>query len=146
MGRPKKKHFDLQTTIRDIFIRALGRDQWRIEIEMPYGLTADYDVRAADVGVASRKAWDEIPEDGYLIGSPYLVVQVKSPSNRDRKMEEDAIVHITHGASAVWLVKPERRESVVVTASSRTVYAQGEQIDLPVPLSGAISLSAILPQ
>ncbi len=113
---------------------------------MPYGLTADYDVRAADVGVASRKAWDEIPEDGYLIGSPYLVVQVKSPSNRDRKMEEDAIVHITHGASAVWLVKPERRESVVVTASSRTVYAQGEQIDLPVPLSGAISLSAILPQ
>jgi Uma2 family endonuclease len=145
VGRPKKKHFDLQRLIRDILVKALGRDQWLIEIEMPYGLTAGYDVRAADVGVALRKAWDEIPEDGYLIGSPYLVVQVKSPSNRDRKMEEDAIIHITHGASAVWLVKPERHEIVVVTASSRTVYGPGEQIELPAPLSAAVSLSAIFP-
>ncbi len=145
VGRPKKKHFDLQSTIRDIFVKAFGQDQWRIDIEMPYGLTAGYDVRAADVGVVSREDWDKISEDGYLIGSPHLVMQVKSRSNRDRKMEEDAIVHITHGASAVWLVKPERREIVAVTASSRTVYAPGEQIDLPAPLSAAISISAIFP-
>jgi len=33
-------------------------------------------------------------------------------------MEEDAVLHITDGAAAVWLVKPERREIVGVTASS----------------------------
>ena len=53
---------------------------------MPYGLTAGYDVRVADVGVDFRKAWREIQEEGYLIGSPSLVVQVKSPFNHDRKM------------------------------------------------------------
>lgn len=143
VGRPKKKHFDIQSKIRDIFVRAFGQSQWRIDIEMPYGLTVGYDVRAADVGVALREDWDRIPEDGYLIGSPYLVVQVKSRSNRDSKMEQDAIAHITHGASAVWLVKPERREIVVVTASSRTIYGPGEQIKLPAPLSASVPVSEI---
>jgi Uma2 family endonuclease len=54
-GRPKKKHFDLQSLIRDLLERALGSKRWRIEIEMPYGLAAGYDVRAADVGVVLRK-------------------------------------------------------------------------------------------
>ena len=108
---------------------------------MPYGLTPGYDARAADVGVATLQDWDKVPEDGYLIGSPYLVVQVKSRSNRDRKMEQDAIDHITHGAAAVWLVKPERREIVVVTASSRMIYGPGEQIELSAPLPMAVSIS-----
>lgn len=69
-----------------------------------------------------------------MIGSPDLVVQIKSRSNRDRKMEEDAIAHITHGASAVWLVNPERREIVVVT---------GDSIELPAPLSETITLDEI---
>jgi Uma2 family endonuclease len=124
--RPRKREYDLQGLIRDILLQKLGRARWVIDIEMPYGLSADYDVRAADIGVVRRKAWDAIPDDGYLIGSPELVVQVKSRSNRDRRMEADAVVHITHGASAVLLVKPERREVVLVTAASRTVYGNGE--------------------
>ena len=143
VGRPKKKHFFLQRRIRDILMKAFNQDQWVVDIEMPYGLTAGYDARAADVGVASYQDWDKVPEDGYLIGSPYLIVQIKSRSNRDRKMEQDAIDHITHGASAVWLIKPERREIVVVTASSRTVYGLGEQIELPAPLSATVSVSEI---
>ena len=50
---------------------------------MPYALSADYDVRAADIGVVRRKAWDATPDDGYLIDSPDLMLQVKSRSNRD---------------------------------------------------------------
>lgn len=150
VGRAKKKHFDLQTRIREILTNALGLSQWRIEIEMPYGLTAGYDARAADIGVALRETWDAVPDDGYMIGSPTLVVQVKSRSNRDRKMEEDAVMHITHGALAVWMVKPERREIVVVTAATRVVYGQGEQIELPVellpPLSNLIALDDIFPR
>jgi Uma2 family endonuclease len=139
VGRPKKRHFDLQSLIRDILLRKLRSARWRIEIELPYGLSADYDVRAADIGVVRRKVWDAIPDDGYLIGSPELVVQVKSRSNRDRRMEADAVVHITHGASAVLLIKPERREVVLVTAASRTVYGSGEMIVLPAPLSISVS-------
>jgi len=145
VGRAKKRHIDLQELIREILARSLDQKLWRIRIEMPYGLTPGYDARAADIGVASRERWDAIPDDGYLIGSPDLVVQVKSRSNRDRKLDEDAIVHITHGASAVLLVKPERREIVMVTASSRTVYGRGERIELPAPLSTAIAVDDIFP-
>lgn len=95
VGRPKKRHDDLQG-----LIRSLSPKRWKIDIELPYGLTAGYDVRAADVGVTLRQRWDAVPEEGYLIGSPELVVQTKSRSNRDRQME-DAIVHITHRATAV---------------------------------------------
>ena len=63
VGRPKKGHFDLQTVIRDILLRSLNPKHWRIEIEMPYGLTAGYDSRAADVGVTSRKRWDATSDD-----------------------------------------------------------------------------------
>src|SRR5438105_3886416 len=105
VGRGNKTHYDLQRRIRDILARALGGGAWLVEIEMPYGLTPGYDARAADVGATLRERWEAVPGEGFLIGSPELVVQVKSRSNRDRKMEEDAIVHITHGAAAVLLVK-----------------------------------------
>jgi Uma2 family endonuclease len=146
VGRPNKQHFDLQCKIRDVLSKALDAKKWLIEIEMPYGLTPTYDVRAADVGVCARKAWDAVPGESYLIGSPKLVVQVKSRSNRDRKMGEDAIAHITHGASAVWLVKPARREIIVVTASSRRVYGQGQQIALPFPAAAMIAVDEIFPR
>jgi hypothetical protein len=135
---------DLQRLIRDILLQKLNRNRWVTDIEMPYGLSADYDVRAADIGVARRKIWDAIPDDGYLIGSPELVVQVKSRSNRDRRMEADAIAHITHGASSVLLIKPERREIVLVTATSRPVFGPGETIELPAPLSISLPVDAIL--
>lgn len=145
VGRAKRKHYDLQSLIRDILVRMLGLQNWRIEIEMPYGLTPGYDARAADVGVVQRAKWDTIPPDDFLIGSPVLVVQVKSRSNRDRKMEEDAIIHITHGAAAVLIVKPDRREIIVVTASVRTAYAPGQRIDLPAPLGISIVVDDIFP-
>jgi hypothetical protein len=58
-------------------------------------------------------------------------------------MEEDAVAHITHGASSVWLVKPERREIIVVAATSRTVYGVGDRIELPAPFSKEIALDEI---
>ena len=76
---------------------------------LPLMSVHEYDVRAADVGVASLRRWKEAPDCGYLAGSPELAVHIESRSNRDRKMEKDAIVHITHGATGVLLVKPERR-------------------------------------
>ncbi len=129
VSRPNKRHFDLQSRIRDILVRNLNSRLWRIDIEMPYGLTAGYDARAADVGVSRREIWDAVPQDGYLIGSPDLVIEIKSRSNRDRKMEADAIAHITHGATAVALVNPDRGEVIVVTASARTVYGRADRID-----------------
>jgi Uma2 family endonuclease len=131
VGSPKKSHYIMQIRIRELLKKKLGLRRWFIDTEVPYGLTPGYDYRAADVACVLRKRWEADPDEDCLIGSPDIVVQVKSRSNRDRKMEEDAVLHITHGASAVWLVKPERQEVVVITASSREVYKPGQTIPLP---------------
>jgi Uma2 family endonuclease len=143
VGKPKKGHYDLQETVCDVLSRRLDRKVWKVGTELPYGLTPTYDARATDIGVVLRKIWDAIPKDGFLVGAPALVVEVKSPSNRDRKMEQDAIVHITHGACAVWIVKEEKRQIVQVTASSRVVYGPGDNIPLPAPLSVTIPVDEI---
>jgi Uma2 family endonuclease len=143
VGRPKQGHYNLQRLIRDLLTKKLGRRLWTVDIEMPYGLTPGYDVRAADIGVCLSKTWLSVPKDGYLIGSPDIVIQVKSRSNRDRKMEEDARIHITHGAQAVWLVKPERSEVIVITASSRQTYGAGQSI--PLPGKATIEVNEIFP-
>ena len=77
----------------------------------PTGSTPTYDARATDVGVVLREVSETIPRRRNLIGSPVLVVEVKSPSNRDRKMEQDAILHLTHGACAVLIVREENRQN-----------------------------------
>jgi Uma2 family endonuclease len=128
---PKKGPYNLQVLIRELLIKRLSRRRWLTEIHLPYSLTRNYDVRAADVGVVLRKTWEADPDADYLIGSPDLVIQIKSRSNRDRKMGEYAILHITHGAQAVWLVRPERREVIVITAAGREIYGPGQEIPLP---------------
>ncbi len=144
VGRPKKRHYTLQLRIQRLLQELLDENKWVAGVEMPYGLTPGYDARAADIGVVSLEQFNAIPEEGYLIGSPDLVIQVKSRSNRDRKMEEDAVAHITHGAQCVLLLKPERGEIVAITASSRRVYGRGESLVIESPFSLAISVDDFL--
>jgi hypothetical protein len=143
VGRPKIPHYNLQLLIPDLLRKKLSGRKWLIGMEMPYGLAPGYDVRAADVGVVLRKTWEACSKADYMIGSPDIVIQIKSRSNRDRKMEEDAVLHITHCASAVWLVKPEQREVVVITATSRQVYRPGQAI--PLPGSAPLEVADIFP-
>ena len=116
----------MQRRIRELLRACLDEQKWMIDIEVPYGLTSGYDARAAGVAVKSREGWDAVPEDGMLIGSPELVIQVKSPSNRDAQMEREAIDHLTHGALAVWLVRPEQQQVTVLTASGKRTLGRGE--------------------
>jgi len=102
---------------------------------LPYGLTAGNDFRAADVGAVPLTRWNANQAADVTVGAPDVVVQV----NR----ESDVELHVTHGASAVWLVKPEQREVVVITATSRQVYRPGEAI--PLPGSASLDVSDIFP-
>ena len=136
--RSNKRQYVLQLRMQELLEERLDRNDWLACIEMPYGLVPGFDARAADVCVMLLKRFEAIPDEEYLIGSPDLVVQVKSRSHRDRKMEEDAVVHITHGAQCVLLLRPERGEVVAITASSRRVYGRGETLAIESPFSLAI--------
>jgi hypothetical protein len=127
---PNTSVYMLKLRIRDLLEGQLGQGTWLIGNDMPYGLVADIDVRGADIGVCQRESWDRESGDVY-IGSPAIVIQIG--------IEEDVSDHIRHGASAVWLVKPERQEVIVITASARQVYVPGQAIPLPGTVTLAVN-------
>ena len=69
--------------------------------------------------------------DGYIIGSPEIVVEVLSPSNTASELYEKEKICIQNGCLEFWVVDPKTRE-VRVTTSNGTVhyYAPGDQIPL----------------
>lgn len=73
-------------------------------------------VRAPDLGFlsATRLRPSEVGA-GYLEGAPDLAVEVLSPRDRKRKMEEKVADYLARGARLVWVID-SRRRSVAVHA------------------------------
>jgi Uma2 family endonuclease len=69
-------------------------------------------VLAPDVAFVSR---DRLPEsqDGYYEGPPDLAVEVVSPNDRVRTVEDKAAAWLAAGARAVWVVWPNTRTVTV---------------------------------
>ena len=83
------------------------------------GMKLGGDVRAADAAV--WRAADLGPRTGHLrTVPPILAVEVAGEDEEERILREKADWYLDHGVSTVWLVLPETREVVVVTAGSET--------------------------
>lgn len=82
-----------------------------------------------DLAAIRAERWNSVKEDEYLIGSPELVVEVFSPSNRKALMAQKAALYIQHGAEAVWVVYPKRRTVVVHDSEMQTEVRCGETLN-----------------
>ena len=67
-----------------------------------------------DVSVRRR---DQEVHNDYLIGSPELVVEVLSPSNRKSRIERKITLYFAEGAEEVWVIDPSKRTMSVYRAS-----------------------------
>ena len=67
-------------------------------------------IRRERVGVLTQK---------YRVGAPELVVEVLSPDDRKRKVEDKTARWLGSGASVVWLVDPKQRTVDVRLADGR---------------------------
>ena len=56
------------------------------------------------------------PEVGYFIGAPDLAVEVVSPNDRVKEVDDKAKMWLTAGTRAVWVVWPSTRSVVVYRA------------------------------
>ena len=59
-----------------------------------------------DVSVTRPK---QETDSGYLSGSPALVVEVLSPSNRASQIERKLTLYFSEGAEEVWVIDPSKR-------------------------------------
>src|ERR1700685_3278567 len=91
-------------------------------------ILGEHSLPGPDLAVIRAERWKNVGADEYLIGSPELVVEVFSPSNRRGLMAHKAALYLQHGAEAVWVVYPKRRTVVVHDADSQCEIRSGETL------------------
>ena len=81
-----------------------------------------------DLAAVGRERWQTTVErDQWLIGSPELVIEVSSPSNR--KLHRKADVYLENGAEQVWIVYPITRAVTLITLSGTAEARMGEAVE-----------------
>ena len=130
LARPKMKHTRLQNRLVDL-LRPLAAGWGTVGAEMPFRALPEYDLRGADVALVSRERWNATDEDGYLQGSPELVIEVLPPSNTKAEMREKAALYLSTGCVEFWVVDPKRRTVSITRRDGQNVsFGSGAQIHL----------------
>ncbi|HYZ83006.1 MAG TPA: Uma2 family endonuclease [Bryobacteraceae bacterium] len=144
---PEKIHKELQRRLRKI-IEAIAEQAGVpgvTDTEFPYRPFPEHELWSADVAFVSQERYDRI--DRWLLGSPELVIEVKSPSNRKQELNDKALTALAGGAYAVWIVDHETR-SVTVFDHRNGMCRYQEPDAVPLELFPAVELplSMLFPQ
>jgi Uma2 family endonuclease len=93
--------------------------------------------------VACVKLDRHLAESKWLIGSPELVIEVKSPSNTKAQLRDKAMTTLAgSGSGEFWVVDPKTRTVSVYTKGGMHVYGADQAV--PVSLfEGRIDAAAI---
>jgi Uma2 family endonuclease len=142
LSRPKYWHVKLQKHIARL-LEARSGPEWSVVVELPFRALPQYDIRAVDVGVVAKSREDAIGE-GDLFGSPEIVIEILSPSNRRKEIAAKMALFLSTGTQQFSVVDRSRRTVSVTGLDSKTlVYKMGDEV--PFPLLGAsIKVSDIL--
>lgn len=116
MGNAHSEHEHWKAALHALLIALLAKAGIRGTVfsDTSYRFN-DLTVLAPDVSVQipSRKP---IPHD-YYDGSPEIAIEIFSPSNSPRELDEKAKVYWTSGARAVWVFDPPARQAFQITAT-----------------------------
>ena len=132
---PLHNHKELQRRLRKSIETVAERSGFIVDTEFPYRPFPENEVWGADVACVSVARYDAIEQ--WLVGSPELVIEVKSPSNTKAEMHDKAMTTLAgEGAAEFWIVDPATR-TVVVHSAARGMQVYGENLAVPVPLFDA---------
>jgi len=130
LTRPKMRHAKLQSRLVRL-LRPAAEPMGVVETEVAFRAFPEYDLRGADVAYVSRERWEATGDDDNLHGSPELVIEVLSPSNTKAEIHEKAVLCLSTGAQAFWVVDSKRKTvSVTSKGGDPVVYEIGGRIPL----------------
>ena len=136
-SRPGIRHYRLQRRLRQLLERIFG-DRGIVDIEMPIRALPEHDLRAADVGFVSPQRWEQAEQHGAVAGAPEIVIEILSPSNTAKEMNERCAICLENGSHEFWTVDQDRREIRVSTPDGLTrTYKSGDSI-LPTLADGQV--------
>ena len=99
-----------------------------------------------DVWVIKDEIWQTALEnDTYPDGGPIFAVEVISPSNTKRRVEQKVSLYLDGGTVEVWCIYPRRQEVPVHSTTGVATYANAPEVSIPLPppLVGEILLSSV---
>jgi Uma2 family endonuclease len=130
--RPKAKHYQLQRRLVQLLeTRLAGFGQ--VGMELPYRPVAEFDLRLADVAAVSQARYDSIDPEDNLHGAPELVIEIKSPSNTDKKLRELASLSLANGALECWIVDiPQSTVTVIRRDGASSIFRPSQHLSLAV--------------
>lgn len=106
MPPAKLKHSLIVANLRDALVAQMDRRQ--VCVVNDFGLVirkAPLTSRVPDLAVVRLST--PVEEDGYVHSAPQLIVEVLSPGNQRREMQDKLQDYASIGVPEVWLVSPE---------------------------------------
>jgi Uma2 family endonuclease len=130
VARPKWEHELIQRRLFRLLDRALDATGV-VMTEFAFRALPEYELRVADVGYVVRERAVSVNADDNLHGAPDLVIEVLSPSNTAREIQEKADLCLANGCLQFWVVDSRLRQIAVSTPDGLTrIYRSGESIPL----------------
>jgi Uma2 family endonuclease len=133
---PKPLHHDVAENIFELLKAAVGP---AFKVGMRINMTMDslHSAPSPDVWIVDREKWRAARvANTYPENAPILAVEVVSPSNRLRRVQEKVDLYLSTGGAGVWVVYPKRQQVRVHSPgwAERIYRIEDEAIPLPTPL------------
>lgn len=124
---PLRQHGDLQRCLQEMLMEVARPLGYLVAVEYPYCPLPENEAWGADVACVLRSRHKAVEK--WLVGSPELVIEVKSPSNRDHELVDKAMTTLAgNGAVEFWIVDAKTTSVKVYskTAGVRIYHAPDE--------------------
>jgi Uma2 family endonuclease len=128
--RPVRRHWDLQRRLRDLLRPEFESRGYLVGTEYGYRPLPENELWGA--GVAAIRMDRHESMDKWLLGSPELVIEVKSPSNTKAELHDKAMTTLAgDGAVEFWIVDPETETVTIHSKLAGTRVYSGDDILSP---------------
>ena len=142
VSTPDLKHNQLQDRIAEL-LKPLLRSLGYCSTEQPFSGAGKSRMRA-DVGFTVWERVRHAPRRGVIQGSPDLVIEIDSPSNKEREMVRKRRICFGSGTAEFWTVFPEERYLRVERPGEPvTDYWPGQSVPVPFTDGATITVDAI---
>lgn len=141
MPPAKLLHYHIQRRLRRLLEASAGSG-WEIDIEMAFRPTSERECWIADVAAVDSERYHRDQFEGYIQGSPELVIEVLSPSNTATEMLDRRDVCLHNGAREFWVVDPARKSIEIFNSEGRNLsYTVGQGV--PLSFGGTLSVDEV---
>jgi Uma2 family endonuclease len=139
---PIRPHKDLQRRLRGMLEKAARQTGYVADTDYPYRPLPENELWGADV-VCLKESRERTP-DNWLMGSPELVIEVRSPEDGKYELYDRAMTTLAgEGAVEFWVIDP-KSSSATVYSKTGGIHAYSAPMAVPLAMfGGSIDLGAL---